>query len=333
MSDRTLILSMRDIKQLLTTQECVPIQEEVFGQNGRGTAWNGENAWVYPDPEQQRYPGLIKLMSGAVEPDWWGTKSALYQEGDPRYRNRTTILTLFRAKDALPVAVLEAIYISNVRTGAGAAVATKYLARPDAKTMGVIGTGATARFSLIAHSAIDWKPEQVFVFSRSKERRDEFARHTEAVIGCPVIPLESAEEVVRRADVLITGTTSHSPVFDADWVKPGTHVNGMGQRPEIDPQLFAKALNVGDERQIAIDDGKLSIGIDQGVITAEDVLCGLGEIVAGTHEGRTSEDQISFFDSSGLCIQDVATGVYVLEKARAQGIGTPTDFFYDDPLW
>lgn len=333
MPDRTLILSMRDIKQLLTTQECVPIQEEVFGQSGRGTAWNGENAWVYPNPEQQRYPGLVKLMSGAVEPDWWGTKSLLYQDGDPRYRNRTGILTLFRAKDALPVAVMEALYITNVRTGAGAAVATKHLARSDAKTIGVLGTGATARFSLIAHAALDWKPEKVFVFSRSRERREEFVKDMEAEIGWTVTPLGGAEEVVRRADILITGTASHSPVFDADWVKPGTHVNAMGQRSEVDPRLFAKSLNVGDERQIAIEDGKLSIGIAEGVITAEDVHCGLGDIVAGVKEGRSSEDQITLFDSSGLCIQDVAAGIYILKKAQNQGVGTPTDFFSDEPLW
>ena len=330
---RTLNLSMRQVKALLTMADCIGIQEEVFRQNGEGRAWNGPNAWVFADPELMTHPGTGKMMCGGIEPDWWGMKLLGTRDGGPDDRNRMQLLALFKAETLLPVAVMEANYLGHVRTGAGAAIASKYLARPDARTIGVLGAGATARFALLAHHAIGWPVEQVYVYSRSPRNREAYMREMSEQTGYPITALDDPEPVVRKAEILITGTASTKPAFEAGWVRPGTHVNAMGQRQEIDPQLFLRARNVADEIPIATTDGKLSVAIALGVIGPEAAHAGLGEVVAGRKPGRESDDQITLFDSSGLAVQDIAAGVHVWKLATERGIGSPVEFNHDDALW
>jgi alanine dehydrogenase len=330
---RTLTLSMRDVKDLLTMEDCVRIQEHVFAENGHGRAWNGENTWIHPEDQPMTYPGTGKMMCGGIEPDWWGMKLLGTRDGDPDGRNRMQVLLLFRAETLLPVAVIEANYLGHMRTGAGAAIATKHLARKDARTVGVLGTGATARFALLAHKAIGWPIDQVLVYSRSEERRAAYVKEMGDQTGYKIEALGDPEQVVRRAEILITGTASHTPAFETDWVEPGTHVNAMGQRQEIPGELFLKARNIGDEVAIATADGKLSVAIAEGVITAADAHAGLGEVVAGLKPGRTSQDEITILDSSGLTVQDIAAGVHVWQLARDRGRGDGVELYHDDALW
>lgn len=333
MSNRTRILSTRDVKQLLTMEDCLTVQEQVFAQNARGIALNYENAWSYADPETMRYPATGKMMSGRIEPDWWGMKVYGAREGAADDRARMQILSIFDSETLLPVALLEANYLGHLRTGAGAGVASKFLARPESRTLGVLGTGATARFATLAHAASKWEFDEVLVYSRSPESRDKFAAQVSAATGYRVTPRDSAEGAVSSADILITGTASHQPVFDADWVKPGTHVNAMGQRQEIPPTLFQRAYNVADEVPIAVADGKLSCAIKAGAITAEDAHAGLGEVISGLKAGRASDDQVTVFDSSGICVQDIAAALHIVAQAESQNVGTLVEFHHDDPLW
>ena len=332
MSERTLILSGRDVRALLTMKDNVDTQEEIFALNAQGKAWCGPNSWVHPDAGVQANPAEGKFMSGGIEPDWYGVKSIFYAEYDPEARNRVQILTIFDSKTLCPVAIVECLYIGNVRTGAGAAVATKYMARKDARVIGILGSGAVARFSLLAHQAIDWPASEVLVYSRSQQRREQFCQEMSSQTGYTVKPVESAEEVVRRSEILITGAATQTPILESEWVQPGTHVNAMGQKWEIDPQLYTRAINVGDEAETAIRDGKLSVAIQAGVITEEAVHGGLGELVEGTKAGRTSDSDITLFDSSGLLVQDLATGLAVWKLAREKGMGQPAEFYHDDRL-
>jgi alanine dehydrogenase len=332
MSQGSLILSGKDVRAVLTMEDDVVTQEEVFALNARGKAWCGDTAWVHPDSKTQTYPAEGKMMTGGIEPDWWGVKNIFYGEYDPEGRRRVSVLTIFDTKTLCPVAVMECLYIGNVRTGAGGAVATKYLARKDARVIGILGSGAVAWFTLLAHRAMEWPASKVQVYSRSEERRQKFAQDMSSRTGYQVVPVESAEKVVREAEILITGAATLEPILKADWVQPGTHVNAMGQKHEIDLQLYTRAKNVGDEAMTAIRDGKLSVAIKAGVITEEAVHAGLGEVVEGMKPGRTSEDEITLFDSSGLCVQDIATGVEVWKKAQEQGIGRRVEFHHTENL-
>lgn len=329
MSQRTLILSRRDVKTLLPMKDSVAVQEEVFAQNGQGKAWMGPSVYTnYPDPRPTTYPYLGRLMAGGIEPDWRGTKQISYSD-----THRIQVVSLFRAHDVLPVAMVEAQFLGQSRTGAGAGVAAKHMARKDARTVGVVGTGETARFSLLALHAIGWPVDKVYVYSRSPENRAAFARLLGERTGFTIEPLDSAETVTRRAEILITGTASHSPVVQADWVQPGTLVLAMGQAEEVDPQLFLRARNVADEIHTALEEGHIYAGIQAGALTPDVAHANLGEVVAGLKPGRTRDDEIIIFDSSGLCIQDMAAAIHVWKRAQELGMGTWADFAHDDPLW
>jgi alanine dehydrogenase len=332
-TERTLTLSMRDVKELLSMEDSLRIQEHVFAENGHGRAWNGGNTWIHPEDQPMTYPGTGKMMCGGIEPDWWGMKLLGTRDGDPDGRNRMQVLLLFKAETLLPVAMIEANYLGHMRTGAGAAIATKYLAREDARRVGVLGTGATARFALLAHHAMGRPIDVVQVYSRSEERRAAYVEEMGEQTGYAIEALSDPEEVVRGAEILITGTASHSPALEVDWVQPGTHINAMGQRQEIPGELFLKARNIGDEAKIATADGKMSVAIADGIITAEHAHGGLGEVVAGLKPGRTSDDEITVFDSSGLTVQDIAVGVHVWELARERGRGSAVELHHDDALW
>ena len=332
MSDGTLILSARDVKSLLTMEDCIATQEEVFALHAQGKTWSGRNAWIHPDGKIQTYPAQGKMMTGGIEPDWWGAKKAFYGEYDPAGRRRVQILEIFETTTLRPVSIMDCMYIGNVRTGAAAAVATKYLARKDARIIGVLGSGATAWFSLLAHRAIDWPASTVYVYSRS-ERRHSFAREMQTRTGYQVVPLEDPEAVVRQADILITGAATRAPILEACWVQPGTHVNAMGEKYEIDPKLCGLAKNVADEVDTAVRDGKLSVAIGSRMVTADAVWASLGELVAGMKPGRTSDEEITLFDSSGLCVQDLAAGLHVWKRALEKRVGQIVQFCHDEPLW
>lgn len=333
MPGRTRVLSTRDVKQLLSMADCIRVQEDVFRLNGLGKATNAENAWSYADAATMAFPATGKMMSGRIEPDWWGMKVYGAREGRPDERARMQVLLIFRSETLLPAALLEANYLGHVRTGAGAAVASNYLAREDSATLSILGSGATARFATLAHSAAGWKFERVLVYSRSSDGRQIFADQVGRDSGYDIEPVAEVEKLVRQADILITGTASTTPAFDAEWVRPGTHVNAMGQRQEVPPDLFLRARNIADEVPIAVSDGKLSTGIKAGVITADHAHAGLGDVIAGASAGRQSDDQITLFDSSGLCVQDIAAAVHVLEQAEQRDMGAMVEFHHDDPLW
>src|SRR5690348_2426108 len=291
--------------------ECIQTQEHVFELNGLGKAWNGPSAWInYPNPHPTTVPYRGRMMAGGIEPDWRGTKQIHYAIGVIR----SQIICLFGAKDVLPLGIVEAQYVGQCRTGAGAGVAAKHLARKNARVIGVVGTGETARFSLLALHAIAWPVSTVYVYSRSKENRDRYAASMNRETGFAIEPVDDIETAVRRAEILITGTSSREPVVKADWVRPGTLVNAMGQAEEIDPQLFLRARVIADEAAVALEDGHLHACVKTGQVTPAVVHASLGEVVAAKKSGRASDDEIVLFDSSGLCIQDMAAAIHIVQK-------------------
>ena len=121
--------------------------------------------------------------------------------------------------------------------------------------------------------------------------------------------------------------------MQASWVQEGTHINAMGQKYEIDPQLLTQAKLVGDEAKTAIRDGKISVAIESGLPINKRFCASLGEIIIQAKPGRTSKEEVTLFDSSGLCIQDLAVGLYVWQSAREKGIGRRVQFHHNQSLW
>ena len=223
-----------------------------------------------------------------------------------------------------PAAVMDGEYLTALRTGAGAGLATDLLARPDAEVAAIFGAGVQSRTQIEAVCTV--RPiRRAYVFSRSRERAAAFAEEMGARLTLDV-RLAERPETLREADVICTATTSLTPVFAHTHLKPGVHINGIGSyRPdmaEIPPETVLAAKVVVDHRPACLAEaGDLIQPLAQGLITENHLHAELGEVAAGHQEGRTSDDEITFFKSVGNAVQDLATASHLVAEAQARNLG------------
>jgi len=212
-----------------------------------------------------------------------------------------------------------------LRTGAASGVATRHMAREDARVLGLVGTGRQARTQVEAIAKVRALTE-VRVFSRSVENRQQFGKDLEARLGISARAVGSGEEAVRGADIVVTSTTSTEPVVQGAWLAPGTHVNAIGAnyeyRRELDYEAVARAsvIATDDTDQVRYEATDLAAPVREGLLSWDTVLP-LGSIVAGAAKGRTDAQDITLFKSLGVAIEDVALAIRAYEKALGQGVG------------
>jgi alanine dehydrogenase len=237
---------------------------------------------------------------------------------------------LFDANTGQPLALVDGAYMNPFKTGAVGAVGSDALARADASVLAIIGTGKQARGQLRAHTSIRDFAE-IKVYSPTEEHRDEFAAWASTELNRTVSPVHSSAEAVAGADVIVTATTAEDPVFDFDDVSPGSHITAIGQytpgKRELDEETVRHAKYVPDLRDRAFQDaGSFLHALQSGSISKDHVHAELGDVVAGTAAGRSSDDEITVFDSGGTAIETVAAANLLYRKARKKQKGTMIDF-------
>lgn len=244
------------------------------------------------------------------------------------------LLILNSPRTGAPISVMGATFLTSMRTGAAGAVAARYLARPDAKIVGLVGAGVQARTQLLGLSRI-FKIEQVIVADRSLDRARAFVDYAQEFLDCDYRTTTEAREAC-DCDILVTATPARVPVVMKEWVKPGTHINAIGAdakgKQELESALTSSARVVVDDMAQAVHSGEVNVPISQGVLAPEKIYAQIGEILVGKKPGRTSiaggigQEEITIFDSTGLGIQDVAAGSVVYEKAMDKGLGIRLGF-------
>src|SRR3990170_1576077 len=227
-------------------------------------------------------------------------------------------------EDGFPLAVMDGAYLTAVRTGAAAGLATETLARADASSIGILGTGVVARFSLEAMMLTRPGLGSLKVYSRSPERRAAFAEFARD-LGLEASSVATVDEAVRDVDIIVTATNSPTPILGPHHVSAGQLVNAMGIRTEVDPRVIAMCVVVADGREESRAEGKFSVALSAGFVSADDIPADLGEVLAGTVEIVPGDDVIAF-DSSGLATQDVDAARAVWELAERLEVGTLVDF-------
>jgi alanine dehydrogenase len=233
-------------------------------------------------------------------------------------------VTLFDKTGAM-AALIQADYLGQVRTGAASGVATKKLARPDAATVGLYGTGKQARTQLLAVCKV--RPvKRVHVYGRDEERRKRFAEEMSRECGAEVVPVAAPEEAAKGLDIVITATTSREPVLFGAWVADGAHLNVVGSnflsKSEIDVEVLRRAtlVTVDSKEQAKIEAGDFVAALKEGVLQWQDVY-ELSHVLVGRYPGRQSPKDITVFKSLGLGVEDIAVAARVVELARQRGVG------------
>ena len=319
-----LLLTRADVESALTMADAISAVEEAFRQQQLGTA-------QLPLRTPIRIPqhkGTVLFMPAYIGGmDALGMKVVTVYPGNPAQHGLPTILATILLNDPRTgqlIAMMDCAFLTAMRTGAASGVATKYLARPDAKVVGIFGAGIQARTQLMAMCAV--RPiAEARVYDLAAALASRFSRAMSEALGISVRPAASGREAVEGCDIVITASTSKTPVFEGGWVAPGTHINGVGSHSldarELDSLTIQRSKVIVDLRSAALAEaGDLVTPINAGEIAASHIYAEVGEIVTGT-PGRADESEITLFKSVGLAIQDVSTAMRVYELARQKGIG------------
>jgi alanine dehydrogenase len=235
------------------------------------------------------------------------------------------VVVLFHPETGELRAVMDARYITEVRTAAVSAVSLRHMSRPGASRLGIVGAGVQARSHLELFAATRTLTA-VRVWSPDAAEMERFAVDLSRHLGLDVRPAASAAEAVESADLVVLATASERPVVQSQWIADGTHVVSVGAcRPhqrEMDPRLIARARLVVDSRAAAlVESGDVVMGIAEGHFDAAHIAGELGEVAAGHVAGRTADNQVTIFKSLGLAVEDVATGALAASRAEARGVG------------
>jgi alanine dehydrogenase len=279
----------------------------------------------------RKYNGDLRAMPSYLERlDISAVKVVnVHPDNRAKYDLPTVMATiiLIDPKSGVPLALMGGTYITDMRTGAAGGVAAKYLARRSVKVVGLIGAGAQARTQLMGLISLYKKLEEVRVWSRTEKTVEKYIEEMSQIYGdvAKLVPVKSPKETVEGADIIVTTTASREPIVQDSWISTGTHINCIGAdapgKQELDPAILKRAKILVDDWEQASHSGEINVPLSKGIITRNDVLGELSEVITGQKIGRVSADEITVFTSTGLAIQDAVTANLAYKKAIENKIG------------
>lgn len=324
----TLLLSMDDLKRLLEMKDVLAVVENAFRLAGLKKVQMPPKMYLF----FEKYNGDLRCMPSYIEDlDLSAVKIVNVHMNNPKKHDLRTImatLVLIDPATGAPLAIMDGTHITDMRTGAASGIASKYLARKDSRSLGLIGAGFQARMQLLALLQTFEKLDDVRVYdilptasenlvAESTERYRERIRSLTAV--------DNPKDAVEGMDIVVTCTTSRKPIVKNSWISPGQHINCIGAdapgKQEIEVEVLRRAKVVVDNWAQASHSGEINVPFSQGIFSEDDVYATIGDIVVGNKPGRVSDDEITLFCSTGLAIQDVLTAKLAFDAARKNGLG------------
>jgi ornithine cyclodeaminase/alanine dehydrogenase-like protein (mu-crystallin family) len=329
-SRQILVLDAADVEQLLTMDECIELMAQTLAELAAGNFHQPLRMVVRPP----KAIGLLGLMPAyrMSNPALYGLKAICVFPENPKLGKdaHQGSVMLFSGETGELLSLMNASAITGIRTAAVSGVATRLLARPDAARLAIIGSGVQARSHLAAIACVR-DIQSTRVVSRNRQHAEEYALTMREHFSFPIEPVESVKEALDGADIIVTATNSHQPVIDRRWISPGTHINAVGTHSaasrEIDGATMAAARVFVDRRESAINEaGDYVLALQEGLITEENIVGEIGEVLTGTKPGRQTLDEITLFKSLGLAVEDLACAQYLFGKAQDKGTGTWVPF-------
>jgi alanine dehydrogenase len=319
----TLILNREDVVKLLNMKDCMNAVERAFSELACGSAVLPLRINITPPDGLALYmPAYLKEMNALA-----CKVVTVYKNNPAKFKLPTTIgkLMLQNPETGEVICIMDAGYLTAVRTGAASGVATKYLARENgAMTAGIFGAGVQAKMQLWAVSEAR-KLSKVLVYDTSRDAMKKFAAEMKANLKVDIVTASSPDEAL-EADIICTASSSPTPVFDGKYVKEGTHINGIGSHTpgarELDTEIIKRSKFIGDSKTACFNEaGDIMIPLKEGAIDETHFHAELGEVITGRKPGRETEKEITLFKSNGLAIQDAAAAKLVYDKAIEKGVG------------
>jgi ornithine cyclodeaminase/alanine dehydrogenase-like protein (mu-crystallin family) len=310
------VLSDADVRGVLKPADLADAMERALVAYSAGQATQPQRLTLHFGPEHN----WLGVMPASLDHALGAKLVAVVPSNAARgVTTHPAAIVLLEAQTGRLAALLDAAALTLLRTAAVSAVSVKHMARPDARKLAILGSGAQARAHLAAFCAIRVF-DHVRAWSPTREHLDAFTGET------GITATASARECVTGADVILLATSSGTPVVDGDWVAPGAHIVSVGayqpSMREMDPALLARARLIVDSRAGALaESGDVIQGIREGWFNEQHIAGELGEVVAGSIPGRTSADQVTVFKSLGMAVEDLAAASLVFERAKELGMG------------
>ncbi len=323
------VLRGAEVRRFLPMDECVDLMH-------RTMIAVSERRVVLPLRSVMVMPGELGMLGNMpgylADPECFGVKlvSLIPRNKPPQYSSHLGLVLLFEAEHGCPVALLDAAEITAIRTAAASGLATRLLARPDACDLALLGAGEQARSHLEAMLAVR-ALRRIRIWARDPDKAAAFAKTEGARHRISIETSATVREAVAGADIICTLTKAREPILLGEWLTPGVHLNVVGSSiaatAEIDTPAVVKSRFFVDYRDSTHNEGGEYLrAIKAGAITPDHILGEIGEVANGSKSGRHSPSDVTLYKSLGIAPQDLASAHYVLEKARAAGVGQVIDF-------
>ena len=334
-----LILTREQVKEVIDMKEVLEKVREVYQLKSKGESV----IWPLVNYEFKKENAAMDIRSGYVmgSEQLHGMKMLNNFPGniEKGLQPFNGIMLVYDSNTGIPIGIMDASYITCMRTGAAGAIGVDALARKDARTLMLLGAGKQAPFQIAATLLLRPLIDKVYIvdpvnYQQAKnlaggikaQLKDEFGIDAS---GVQFIPEESADKAVKDSDAVITVTRATKPVIMKEWVKPGTHFSCLGSdmegKEEIDEKLFAGAKIYADDKAQCIRVGEMEIPIKKGVMSEKDITGEIGDLLCGNVPGRENDQEITIFDATGLYILDLVAAKVAITKAKDAKIGFDVD--------
>ncbi len=327
-----IVLGRKEIEKVLEMSVVIKGVEEVYRRKAEGKTV----VWPLVSYDFEEKNAVMDIRSGCIfGENLHGLKMLNNfplntEKGLPPFNG---MLMIFDSETGIPLGVMDASYITCMRTGAAGAIGAKTLARENSETLFILGAGKQAAYQIEATLLLMpqikkvWiadvlRPENAVHLAKECEKNPKFET-------CSFAGTSDLEQSVKESDIIITVTPARSPVIKKEWVQPGTHFSCIGAdmegKEEIDPRLFAGARIYADDKAQCMKVGEMEIPLKEGYISPQDICGEIGQVLSGQIKGRATQEEITIFDATGLALLDLMTGKGAIERAKEKGLGIRAD--------
>lgn len=322
---KVLIVNQTEVRQLLPMKECIDIMGETLAAVERGEAILPLRP-VLRMPEKEGALGMMPSYLRNIDAVGLKVITVFHGNHGTKYDSHQGAVLLFETSHGQLLSIMDASSITAIRTAAVSGVATRLLARNDASSLAILGSGvqATTHMAAMMESA---EIATVRVWSRNADHARHFAQRESKRYGIPVTAAPSVEEAVRDVDIICTTTGAREPILNGEWIAPGTHINAVGSSVafarELDSNAVRKSRLFVDRRESTLNEGgDFLLAKQEGAIDDSHILAEIGELILDKRQGRQKADDITLFKSLGLSVEDLASANYIYKKAIDRGAGT-----------
>lgn len=330
------VLSKTDTEKLLKMSDVISVVENVYKSKSE------DKTCVFPMVFHEFEAGVadMDIKSGWMKEDnifglklvsWFGEN---VKKDLPALIGTIMVLD---SRTGIPLGILDGSHITGMRTGAAGAIGAKYLARPDSKTLLIVGAGHVSTFQIVAALLLFPELETVMIYDHMNY--DTALNKADTIIDTldnnfdikmdgrvKFLAVSDIKEATGKSDIIITVTPSRKPIIMKEWIKPGTHFSCIGAdmsgKEEIDPEIFREARVFADDIPQCINVGEIEIPVSSGILNKEDIAGEIGDIIAGKIKGRENDDQITVYDATGIALLDLAAAKLALDEAKKLSIGS-----------